>query len=142
MFKTAIMVNKREKIYYIISISDKRLFYFFISLILPLSFYSFLLFSLFFVLILSYLSRTCTFFFCRYIWAELSLLFWTFLSGTFFPGRGGARAPSASPPLRTRLTYAVSSRTARPNRSSLCHLAVFVFLVVTAAHRRGGRPHS
>ena len=31
-------------------------------------------------------------------------------------------------------TYAVSSRTARPNRSSLCHLAVFVFFVVTAAH--------
>ena len=46
--------------------------------------------------------------FCRHIWAELSLLFWTFLSGTFFPGGGGvgggggARAPSA-PPLRTRL---------------------------------------
>ena len=31
-------------------------------------------------------------------------------------------------------TYAVSSRTARPNRSSLYHLAVFAFLVVTAAH--------
>ena len=27
--------------------------------------------------------------FCRYIWAELSLLFWEFLSGTFFPGGGG-----------------------------------------------------
>ena len=27
--------------------------------------------------------------FCRHIWAELSLLFWTFLSGTFFPGGGG-----------------------------------------------------
>ena len=36
--------------------------------------------------------------FCRHIWAELSLLFWTFLSGTFFPGGGGgARAPSAPP---------------------------------------------
>ena len=30
--------------------------------------------------------------------------------------------------------YAVSSRTARPNRSSLYRLTVFVFLVVTAAH--------
>ena len=33
--------------------------------------------------------------FCRHIWAELSLLFWTFLSGTFFPGGGrggGVRA--------------------------------------------------
>ena len=42
--------------------------------------------------------------FCQHIWAELSLLFWTFLSGTFFPGGGGggARAPSA-PPWRTRL---------------------------------------
>ena len=27
--------------------------------------------------------------FCRHVWAELSLLFWTFLSGTFFPGEGG-----------------------------------------------------
>ena len=32
-------------------------------------------------------------------------------------------------------TYAVSSRTARPNRPSLYHLTVFVFLVVTATHR-------
>ena len=38
--------------------------------------------------------------FCRHIWAELSLLYWTFLSGTFFPGGGGgdARAPSVPPP--------------------------------------------
>ena len=27
--------------------------------------------------------------FCRQIWAELSVLFWTFLSGTFFPRWGG-----------------------------------------------------
>ena len=40
-----LMVNKREKIYCIISISDKQLSSFFISLILSLSFYSFLLFS-------------------------------------------------------------------------------------------------
>ena len=41
--------------------------------------------------------------FCRHVWAELSLLFWTFLSGTFFPGGGGggARAPSAPPCIRT-----------------------------------------
>ena len=91
-----------KKIYYKISISDKRLSSFFISLILTLSFYSFLLFPLFFVLILSYLSGTFTFFFGRHIWAELSLLFWTFLSGTFFPGGGGAHAPNA-PTLRTRL---------------------------------------
>ena len=73
MIKTTIMVNKREKIYYIISISDKRLSYLFISLILTLSFYSFLLFSLFFVLILSYLSGTYTFFLP------------TYLGGTFYP---------------------------------------------------------
>ena len=27
--------------------------------------------------------------FCRHIWAELSLFFWTFLSRTFFPGGDG-----------------------------------------------------
>ena len=27
--------------------------------------------------------------FCRHTWAELSLLSWRFLSGTFFPGGGG-----------------------------------------------------
>ena len=55
--------GKRETIYFIISISDKRLSSFFISLIL----------SLFFYLILSYLSGTCTFFF-----ADISG--WNFLS--------------------------------------------------------------
>ena len=113
MFKTTIMVNKR----------DKNLLYYFyfrqtaILFLYSFNFTPFLLhfssFSLFFVLILSYLSGTCTFFFCRHIWAELSLLFWTFLSGTFFPGGGGggARAPSA-PPLRTRLS-AQSNRECR-----------------------------
>ena len=74
------------------SISDKHLSYFFISLSLTLSFYYFLLFSLFFNLTLSYLtylSETYTFFFCRHIWAELSFLFWTFLSAELFPGGGG-----------------------------------------------------
>ena len=36
--------------------------------------------------------------FCRHIWAELSLLIWTFLSGTFFPGGGGGGAARATPP--------------------------------------------
>ena len=50
------------------------------------------------------LERNVHILFCRYIWAELSLLFWTFLSGTFFPWWGGARAPSKPPPPpRTRL---------------------------------------
>ena len=84
------MVNKLGKIYCTISISDKWLSSFFISLILSLSFNTFFLFySTFFVLILSHLSGTCAFFFCRYIWAERSLLFWTFLSGTIFAGGGG-----------------------------------------------------
>ena len=60
------MVNKREKIHCIIFISDKRLSSFFISLILSLSFYCFLLFSLPF--------GRCTFFFLS-----------TYLGGTFSP---------------------------------------------------------
>ena len=40
--------------------------------------------------------------FIRHIWAELSLLFWTFLSGTFFPG-GRVHVHPVHPPLRTRL---------------------------------------
>ena len=36
---------------------------------------------------------------CQYIWAEISLLFWTFLSGTCFPcGGGGAPPPPAYAP--------------------------------------------
>ena len=62
--KTTVMVNTREKIYCMISIFDKRLSSFSISLILCLSFYSFSsFFPIFFVLILSYLSGACTFFF-------------------------------------------------------------------------------
>ena len=108
--KTTIMVNKRETIYFIISISDKRPSSFFISLILSLFFYLYLLFFptgyLFrFNFVVS--ERNVHIHFCRHIWVELSLLFWTFLSGTFFPGGGGggggARPPSAPPPLRTRL---------------------------------------
>ena len=74
IFKTTIMVNKREKIYCIISISDKRLssFFFFFNFIpFLLLFSSF--FPIFFVLILSYLSGTCTFFFAN-------IFGWNFLS--------------------------------------------------------------
>ena len=35
--------------------------------------------------------------FCRHIWAELSLLFLTFLSGTLFPG-GGVHVHPVHPP--------------------------------------------
>ena len=96
------MVNKRKK-------NLLYNFYFRQTAILILYFFNFnpllLLFSsffpTFFVLILSYLSRTCTFFFADISGrAELSLLFWTFLSETYFPGGGGggARTPSALPP--------------------------------------------
>ena len=112
MFKTIITVNKRKK-------NLLYNFYFRQTAILILYFFNFnpllLLFSsffpTFFVLILSYLSGTCTFVFADISGrAELSLLFWTLLSGTYFPGvgGGGARAPSA-PPLRTRLlSYAAT----------------------------------
>ena len=55
--------NKREIIYSIISISDKRLSSFFISLILSFTLTYIFFFSTFFVLILSYLSGPCTLFF-------------------------------------------------------------------------------
>ena len=102
--KTTIMLNKCEKnlLYnFYFRQTDILFLSFFLSFILSLSFYSFLLFSpTFFVLILSYLSGTCTFFFCRHMWAELSLLFWTFLSGTF--SQGGCTCTQCTP-LRTRL---------------------------------------
>ena len=103
------MVNKRKKrIYCIISISDKRLSSFLISLISTLSFYSFLLFfPTFFVLILSYLSGTCTFIFAD-ISGRAELSSWTFQSGTYFPGRGGGctctRCTPPSPCVRARVS--------------------------------------
>ena len=88
--KITIMVNKRETIYFIISIFDKRLSSFFISLILSLFFHLYLLFSLPFSFNFVVSERNVHILFCRHIWAELSLLYWKFLSGTFFQvGRGG-----------------------------------------------------
>ena len=100
--KTTIMVNKREIIYFIISVSHKRLSSFFISLIL---FLFFLLisssFPTFFVLTLPYLSGTCTFFFAD-ISGQNFLASWTFLSETFFP-RGWGCTCTQCTHLRTRL---------------------------------------
>ena len=48
--------------------------------------------------------------FCRHTWAELSLLSWKFLSGTFFPGGGGGGGVHVHPvycPQRTRLRLTV-----------------------------------
>ena len=101
MFKTTIMVNKRKK--NLLYNSDKRQSSFFIFLILTLSFYYFLLFPKLFRFNFVVSERNVNILFCRHIWGELSLLFWTFLSGTFFPaggGGGGARAPSAPPCVR------------------------------------------
>ena len=88
------MVNKRENIYCIILISDKRLSSFFISLILSLSFYSFFFFSFPFERAHSFLPT--------YLGGTFSPLL-AISERNFFPRwGGGARAPSA-PPLRTRL---------------------------------------
>ena len=100
------MVNKHETIYFIISISDKRLSSFLISLILSLFFFTYILFFPYlfrFNFVVS--ERNVHILFRRHIWTELSLLFWTFLGGTFFSrwwgwgwGWGGAHAPIALPP--------------------------------------------
>ena len=103
--------NKREIIYSIISISDKRLSSFFISLILSFTLTYIFFFPYIFRFNFVVSERNVHIIFCRHIWAELSLLFWTFPCGTFLPGGGGggARAPSA-PPLRTRLDRISSHR--------------------------------
>ena len=90
------MVNKCETIYFIISISDKRLSSVLISLILPLFFYLYLLFPYLFHLNFVVSEGNVHILFCRYIWAELFLLFWTFLSGTFFSG-GGSMCTQCTP---------------------------------------------
>ena len=105
--KTTIMVNKRETIYLITSISDKRLYSFFISLVLSFFFFLYLLFSYLFrfnfvvsernlhILIDNISGRNFLSSFGHF-WVEL-VSRW---------GLGGARAPSA-PPLRTRLALHV-----------------------------------
>ena len=97
------MVTKCEIIYFIISISDKRQSSFFMSLILSFSFTVLIISSFFPYLVcfnLLYLSRTCTFF-LQTSGRNFLYSFWlTFLSRTFFPGGGGACAPSAPPCIR------------------------------------------
>ena len=107
--KTTIAVNKRETIYFIISVYDKRLSSFFISLILSLFFYLHLLFPLPFCFNFVVSERNVHSFLPTYL-AEFSLLFWTFLSGTFFQvgGGGGARAPIAPPCVRA-CTYPLTT---------------------------------
>ena len=95
MFKTIIMVNKREK--NLLYNSDKQLSSFFISLILTLSFYYFLFFPYLFRFNFVVSERNVHIPFCQHIWAEISLLFWTFLSGTFFPG-GECTCTQCTPP--------------------------------------------
>ena len=105
--KTTIMVNKRENnLLYNSYFRETAILI--LSFILSLSFYYFLLFSLtFFVLISSYLSGKYILF-CRHNWAELSFLFWTFLSGTIFSSGGGCTSTQCIPPLRTRLKNEVN----------------------------------
>ena len=100
--KTTIAVNKRETIYFIISVYDKRLSSFFISLILSLFFYLHLLFPLPFCFNFVVSERNVHSFLPTYL-AEFSLLFWTFLSGTFFQVGGGGCTCTHCTPLRPRL---------------------------------------
>ena len=101
MFKTTIMVNKRKtNLLYNFYFRQTAVFFLYFFIFNP----SILLFSsfcsTFFVLVLSYLNGRCTFFFANISGRNFSLFFWTFLSGTFFPGRGVHVHP---PSLRTRL---------------------------------------
>ena len=90
--KTTIMVNKCETIYFIISNFRQTAFVFlslfnFIPLLLLISSFFPYLFRFNFV-IFEWNVHILDILFCRHIWSELSLLFWIFLSGTFFPGWG------------------------------------------------------
>ena len=102
------MVNKCEKnLLYNFYFRQTAVFFLYF-LILSLSFYSFFFFFPYlfrFNFVAS--ERNVHILFCRHIWAELSLLFWTFLR-SFFSSWEGAHAPSAPPtPLRTRLNLHV-----------------------------------
>ena len=83
-----VLLIRNATIYFIISVSDKQLSSFFISLILSLFSYIFF-FPYHFCFNFVVSERNLHIIFCRHIWAEISRLFWTFLSGTFFPGLGG-----------------------------------------------------
>ena len=73
--------------------------------------------------------------FCRHIWAELSLPFWTFLSGTFFPGGGGGGVHvhpvhppcvrAGHPPLKNP-----GSATGEGRSCELFTVAVYVMLIL------------
>ena len=79
---------------------------------------------------------------CRHIWAELSILFWTFLSGTFFPGGGGGGGGGGGcmctqcTPLRTRLTqlllisskYKIQQRNNEWNESVIVHSKILTMI--------------
>ena len=114
------MVNKREKVYVTISISDKRLSSFFYPFPITLFFFSPYLFRL----ILLYLNGTCNFFLPAYL-DEFFFLIWTFLRGNFFRwGGGGVHvAPSAPPAYAPAylLTYSLASWVTH----SLTHLLFF-----------------
>ena len=107
------MVNKHETIYFIISISDKRLSSFLISLILSLFFLLiYYFFPTFFVLILSYLSGTCTFFFDDISGRNFLSSFGHFWAEPFFPGGGGGGGGGGvhMHPLHSPPPYAPASR--------------------------------
>ena len=91
--------NKREIIYSIISISDKRLSSFFISLILSFTLTYIFFFSTFFVLILSYLSGTCTLFFADISGRNFLSSFGHFRAKLFSQvGGGGCTCTQCTPP--------------------------------------------
>ena len=117
------MVNKREK--NLLYNSDKRLSSFFIFLILTFSFYYFLLFPLLFRFNFVVSEQNVHILSCRYILAELSLLFWTFLSGTLSPGGGGARHP-VHPPLRMRQITTITTNTLKQYTTKQIQKSCFV----------------
>ena len=96
--KTTIMVINVEKIYFVISISDKRLSSLLIYFILSFFVSSFLFFPYLFRFNFVVSEQNQSILFCLHIWAEPSFLFWTFLSGTFFRW-GGCMCTRCTPPV-------------------------------------------